>query len=311
MFQEGNMFQDLIDRKLVKGSTVGDLTIYKYTKRVFFDNLWGEDSRLLDARGMVLDSEGNKVIHPFTKVFNYGENGTTVPRDQKVKWVRKVNGFLAAARWYKDSLLVSSTGSLTSDYVKLASRVITKDIGSNCILWKSLHEYTLLFEICDPSDPHIVAEEAGAYLIGMREMKTGRMMSEQFCDWVAAKIGCLRPEHGEAVFSEVIKWSKMCEHEGFMIRSLETGELLLKLKSVYYLTKKFLMRMGGSKVDFMYDQTDKLKETLDEEFYAVVDFITQNISKEYWKALTDQERRETLEGFFNEQDALFGQGVAG
>ena len=166
MFQEGNMFQDLIDRKLVKGSTVGDLTIYKYTKRVFFDNLWGEDSRLLDARGMVLDSEGNKVIHPFTKVFNYGENGTTVPRDQKVKWVRKVNGFMAAARWYKDSLLVSSTGSLTSDYVKLAYRVITKDIGSNCILWKSLHEYTLLFEICDPSDPHIVAEKAGAYLIG-------------------------------------------------------------------------------------------------------------------------------------------------
>ena len=55
------MFQDLIDRKLVKGNTVGDLTIYKYTKRVFFDNLWGEDSRLLDARGMVLDSEGNKV----------------------------------------------------------------------------------------------------------------------------------------------------------------------------------------------------------------------------------------------------------
>lgn len=303
------MFQDLIDRKLVKGSAVGDLTIFKYTKRVFFDNLWNEDSRLLDARGMVLDSEGNKVIWPFTKVFNYGENGTTVPRDQKVKWVRKVNGFMAAARWYKDSLLVSSTGSLTSDYVQLAHKVITKYAGSRCALWASLHEYTLLFEICDPSDLHIVAEEAGAYLIGMREMKTGRMMSEQFCDWVAVKIGCKRPEHGEALFSEVVKWSKLCEHEGFMVRSLETGELLLKLKSVHYLTMKFLMRMGGNKVDFMYDQTDKLKETIDEEFYSVVDFITQNISKDYWKALTNQERRETVEGFFNEQDALLDQGV--
>lgn len=305
------MFKDLIDRKLVKGNTVGDLTIFKYTKRVFFENLWNEDSRLLDARGMVLDSEGNKVIWPFTKVFNYGENGTTVPRDQKVKWVRKVNGFMAAARWCKDNLLVSSTGSLNSDYVQLAHQVITKDIGHHCALWASLHEYTLLFEICDPSDPHIVTEEAGAYLIGMREMKTGRMMSEQFCDWVAVKAGWLRPTHGEAQFDDVVKWSKLCEHEGFMIRSLETGELLLKLKSVHYLTKKFLMRMGGNKVDFMYDQTDKLKETLDEEFYSVVDFITQNISKDYWKALTDQERRETLEGFFNEQNALLDQRVAG
>mgnify|MGYP002712075013 CR=1 FL=1 len=305
------MFQDLIDRKLVKGSTVGDLTIFKYTKRVFFDNLWNEDPRLLDARGIVLDSDGNKVIWPFTKVFNYGENGTTVPRDQKVKWVRKVNGFMAAARWHNDSLLVSSTGSLTSDYVQLAHQVITKYAGSRCALWASLHEYTMMFEICDPSDPHIVAEEAGAYLIGMREMKTGRMMSEQFCDWVAVKIGCKRPEHGEALFSEVVKWSKLCEHEGFMIRSLETGELLLKLKSVYYLTKKFLMRMGGSKVDFIYDQTEKLKETIDEEYYCVLDFITQNINREYWKELTDQERRETLEGFFNEQNALLDQGLSG
>lgn len=292
------MFQDLIDRKLVKGNTVGDLTIFKYTKRVFFENLWNEDSRLLDARGMVLDSEGNKVIWPFTKVFNYGENGTTVPRDQKVKWVRKVNGFMAAARWYKDNLLVSSTGSLTSDYVQLAHRVITQYAGSRCALWASLHEYTLLFEICDPSDPHIVAEEAGVYLIGMREMKTGRMMSEQFCDWVAVKIGCKRPEHGEAQFGDVVKWSKICEHEGFMVRSLETGELLLKLKSVHYLTKKFLMRMGGSKVDFMYDQTDKLKETLDEEFTKIVNCIIANHSKEEWKLIDEQSRRKIVERIY-------------
>lgn len=304
-------FDDLIELKLVKSSTYNGLSIYKYTKKVFYDNLWWQDSRLLDARGIVLDAEGGVVIHPFTKIFNYGENNTTLDHSKKIKWVRKINGFLAAARWYKDSLLVSSTGSLTSDYVKLAHQVITKDVGHQCVLWASLHEYTLLFEICDPSDPHIVTEETGAYLIGMREMKTGRMMSEHFCDWVAAKIGCLRPEHGEALFSEVVKWSKVCDHEGFMIRSLETGELLLKLKSLHYLTKKFLMRMGGNKVDFMYDQTDKLKETLDEEFYSVVDFITQNISKEYWKALTDQERRETLEGFFNEQNALLDQRATG
>ena len=30
------MFQDLIDRKLVKGNTVGDYTIYKYARKKSF-----------------------------------------------------------------------------------------------------------------------------------------------------------------------------------------------------------------------------------------------------------------------------------
>lgn len=293
------MFQDLIDRKLVKASTVGDLTIYKYTKRVFFDNLWGEDSRLLDARGMVLDSEGNKVIHPFTKVFNYGENGTTCESDKKVQVIRKVNGFLASARRYKGEVIVSTTGSLTSDFVTMAKEVLNKAIPLSCTFWQSLKDYTLLFEICHENDPHIVDEVQGAYLIGMRDMNSGKMMSESFCDWVAVKGGFFRPEVFTCEFNQVVRMSKEENHEGFMIRDLDTGEHLMKIKTVHYLTKKFIMRASNNKVDYMYDFTKEFKESLDEEFQTVVDFITQNISKDYWKALTDQERRETVEGFFN------------
>lgn len=291
------MFQDLIDRKLVKGNTHGDLTIFKYARKVFYDALWNEDSRLLDARGMVLDSAGNKVIWPFTKVFNYGENGKTVDRDKEVVWVRKVNGFMASARWYKDKLLVSSTGSLNSDFVKLAESVLGT---TESIFWRATQSFTLIFEICHHSDPHIVEEMQGAYLIGARDMNTGEMMSEYFLDWLAPRGGFLRPEHGVSRFSDVVGASKVVEHEGFMVRDRETGKTLVKIKSTHYLTKKFLMRMTANKVDFMYNDKEEFMKTIDEEFYPVVEFITTEISKEYWKALTDQERREILEGFFNE-----------
>lgn len=303
------MFQDLIDRKLVKGNTVGDYTIYKYARKVFYDNLWNTDARLLDARGMVLDQAGNKVIHPFTKVFNYGENGTTCESDKKVQVIRKVNGFLASARWYKGEVIVSTTGSLTSDFVTMAKEVLNKAIPLSCTFWQSLKDYTLLFEICHENDPHIVDEIPGAYLIGMRDMNSGKMMSEPFCDWVARN-NFHRPEHYVTEFGKVVDVSKFEQHEGFMIRDLDTGEHLMKIKTIHYLTKKFIMRMGDNKVDYMYDFTKEFKESLDEEFQTVVDFITQNISKDYWKALTDQERRETVEGFFN-GNAVFDSGSYG
>lgn len=298
------MFQDLIDRKLVKGNTVGELTIYKYSRKVFYNNLWNTDNRLLDARGMVLDQEGNKVIWPFTKVFNYGENGTTCDLEKEVRVIRKVNGFLASARWYKGEVIVSTTGSLNSDFVKMAKEVLNKLIPLSCTFWQSLKDFTLLFEICHENDPHIVDETPGAYLIGMRDMPSGQMMSESFCDWIAVKGGFFRPEVFTCEFKQVVRMAKEENHEGFMIRDIDTGEHLMKIKTVHYLTKKFIMRMCDNKVDYMYDFAKEFKESLDEEFQTVVDFITQNISKDYWKALTDQERRETVEEFFN-GNALF------
>ena len=50
-------------------------SIYKYSKMVFFDALWDKSPLLLKARGLVLDAAGNILVHPFDKVFNYGENG--------------------------------------------------------------------------------------------------------------------------------------------------------------------------------------------------------------------------------------------
>lgn len=294
------MFKELVKKGLVKckQDRATGLFVYKYAKRVFYDKLWNEDPLLLDARGMVLDAEGNKVIWPFTKVFNYGENGTTCHRDHMVEAVEKVNGFMAAARYVNGKVLVSTTGSLDSDFVQLARRVLFDVIPEHDVWWAARRNHTLLFEICDPSDPHVVNEEPGAYLIGARDMRDGHMASEDLLDFIAQGSGFKRPRRFIAPFEDAAQIAVSSKIEGYVIRSFPSGEYLMKIKSSHYLSKKFLMRLGTGKVKAMWENTQAYKEIIAEEFYAVVDYLTSTFNMDAWLELGDQERRKVIEAFF-------------
>lgn len=117
------MFEELVQKGLVKKKTYANgLSVFKYSRKVFYDQLWNTDPLLLEARGIVLDDDGNKVVWPFTKVFNYGENGAgeLLEASTPVVAPRKVNGFMAACRYWNGELIVSTTGSLDSDFAVLA-----------------------------------------------------------------------------------------------------------------------------------------------------------------------------------------------
>lgn len=295
------MFKSLIGQGLVKEKKYPNgLSVFKYARKVFYDALWNTDPLLLEARGMVLDAEGNKVIWPFTKVFNYNENGVTLHPDTPVVAPRKVNGFMASARWYRDELLVSTTGTLDSDYVAMARKHILaldqeqlKDFAS---------DFTVLFEIVDEDDPHIVEEGVGAWLIGARLMVEGpcygAMATEATLNAQARILGSQRPETFRGTFGELLKINAECKHEGHMVIRADTRETVMKLKSPHYLTKKFLMRMGKNKVDYMFNQKEEFLKNTDEEFYEVVNHITRWFTVESWQAKTDVERRAYIEEFF-------------
>lgn len=292
------MFQELIDQGLVKEKKYPNgLSVFKYTRRVFFDSLWDQDDLLMEARGMVLDAEGNKVIWPFTKVFNYGERdtGLDVPDDKEVDVVWKINGFMAAATDYKGELIVSTTGTLDSEFAAMARDYI-EELDTSCMLI----DHTYIFEICSPDDPHIVQEVEGAYLIGMRDMQDGRMFTEEELDHEALILGALRPEHIVLQFRAAKAMVKTCRHEGYMIRDVETGATLMKIKSPHYLIKKFLMRLGQRKMEVMFEQKAEFLKFIDEEFYPIVHYITRWFTLDTWKALTEQERRAVIEEYFNE-----------
>lgn len=291
---------DLVEKGLVKKKTYTEgpyagLSVLKYTGRVFWDNLWRRDDRLLQCRGMVVDQDDNVIIWPFTKIFNHFENGTTLPDEQRVTAVRKVNGFMASVGFRDGKPLVSTTGTLDSDFAKLAAEHI-KDLKFNNIDY--FEEFTFIFEICDPSDPHIVEEESGAYLIGARHLPSGWMMSEEKLDRIAEFLGnCRRPVVMTLPFGELVKESKRVQHEGFIVRDVTTGNLLLKIKSPHYLAKKFLMRGGVNKCDKIWDNTAKAKQAVDEEYYDLIDYLVTNFTKDQWVYLSEQTRRVLIENY--------------
>ena len=296
---------DLVESGLVSKKSYTDglysgLSVLKYKNRVFWDNLWDTDSRLLDCRGMVVDEGDNVVIWPFTKIFNRFENGTDLPLDQQVVCVRKVNGFMATAAIHKDNLLVSTTGTLDSKFSELAREYLEK-INFDLISFRE--DLTFIFEICDSRDPHIVKEKEGAYLIGVRDLTlNGVMVEEQKLDRIAEVLGVKRPEWGVVLFGDVVHNIKNVQHEGFVIRNVasddENSELLLKIKSPHYLAKKLLMRGGDKKWDMIWDNPQGSKRCVDEEYYSLVEWIRFSFEKEEWKSLDSQTRREKIENYF-------------
>lgn len=291
-------FRNLIAKGLVKEKVYPNgLRVMKYSRKVFYDNLWHVDPLLLEARGIVLDTEDNVVVWPFTKVFNHGENGTTCEPERMVDVVRKVNGFMASATMYKGELLVSTTGSMDSDFVTLAHKHIDKLSWDNLFHNSWAEGLTYIFEICDVSDPHIVEEAEGAYLIGARKLKGGAMALEVQLDDIAELLGAERPEWGQMTFAQAEFLSKCVDHEGFMIRDAETGATIMKIKSPHYLTKKALMRVGHRQIETMFANPDFFRERLDEEFYGVFKVILAH-GKDFWQRLEEHERRTFLEEYF-------------
>jgi hypothetical protein len=208
---------------------------------------------------------------------------------------------MAACRYWKGELIVSTTGSLDSDFAVLARTYIEKLPGIEI----AASNLTLIFEICDPSDPHIVEEEAGAYLIGARLMQNcsyeNEMLNEAQLDSYAELLGAKRPEVFRGTFGELWEMVRECKHEGWMIIDAATRETVCKIKSPHYLSKKFIMRMGDKKIDQMFDNKEEFIKTLDEEFYAVVHYVTRWWDKDKWKATTEADRRAVIEKYFEKE----------
>jgi hypothetical protein len=213
--------------------------------------------------------------------------------------VGKVNGFMAAATHVNGhGWVVSTTGSLDSDFVQIAKKYITPDILR--VLGSRIPDkkITWLFEIVDPTDPHIIPEKPGAYLIGARVVThsadySSNAIREDWLDNVALSAGLMRPLWKEARFGDIVKEVKDCQHEGFVVYGKHTS---LKIKSPYYLVSKFLARMNSEKLASMLEKPAIMKQRIEEEHYQLVDFLVAN--KDEFLNLGEQARLIFIRQYF-------------
>lgn len=268
------------------------LMLLKYKRKVFFDNLW--DRFLVECRGTVVDQDFNVIQRPFTKIFNYGENNTRIHRDTIVNAVRKVNGFMAALTCHDGKILVTTTGSFDSPFTAMATEMLAKT--GAFMLASEMPTMTFIFEIVHPDDPHIIPEEIGCWLLGARRKEwdvSNHGFHQPVLDGLADQYNLKRPNWFRMRFSDIMDISRTVQHEGFVCYT-ENGEEL-KLKSPYYLTTKFFARKTVEKLNDLIDNPIGLKQSLDEEFYPVVDYIVQQ--GENFTAKSEQQRLSMMRAF--------------
>lgn len=281
---------ELVAKKLATVSINGNLSTFKYAKKVMFDYLWDKYPELKECRGHTYDNTtGQIVLLPPTKSFNYLENGTwkDKPLDTPVMLFKKFNGFMASASSYKGKLIIGTTGSTKSDYAKLAQL----HIGTQYRATEDWPEgYTWLFEICDPSDPHIVSDPVGAHYLGGRSYDSNLPGTDIFTP-VGGYIA-------EITLSEALDLAKTDKGEGWMMYSKNTADMC-KLKTNYYVGKKKLMRMSTKNVDNMWDNPQAVENSLPDCWKFAVGKILDKFVCNDWIIKNDQSRRAFLEEIYD------------
>lgn len=289
--------------KLVTMRECGEnMYILKYKRKVFFDALWNDF--LEECRGTIVDEDFNVVTRPFTKVYNYGieDRAPKLSDDTPVTAYRKVNGFMVAMTWHNDQILVSTTGSTTSDFVGYAKEMMLKHQSwrrwEDALRWNDSH--TMMFECVHPDDPHIIPEDVGMYFLGWREKSWdsdmpgyGQETAKHWRDFALTCCSCGYAESFDTTVGELLELNKTVQHEGFVFYTAD-GQAS-KLKSPFYLVSKFVSR--NPRTDKLL--TQKAKEIVDEEYYPLIDNIRENI--EEFTALSEQDRLQYVRDFLEAQ----------
>lgn len=266
------------------------LYVLKYSKKVFYDDLWND--YLEECRGTVVDTDFNVVSRPFTKIYNYGieKRAPVLSPDTTVVMHRKVNGFMVAMTWYNKDILVSTTGSLESPYVDMAKEMmLTHQCWADWQMAVAGAEgFTLMFECVHPNDPHIIVEKPGMYFLGWREntweSKVDGHSNMEWRRFAENDLNCYSPESGMTLFSNVLRKVKNVKHEGFVFYTADG--VSAKIKSPYYLTSKWVAR--NPRTDKLMDMNRDIKKNIDEEYYGLIDAIRDNIVE--YTAMDEQQR---------------------
>ena len=278
--------------RLVSRKPAGEgLFILKYKRCVFFDALWND--YLEECRGTIVDGDFNIVQYPFRKIYNYGiePKAPRIALSTPVTAYRKVNGFMVAVTWHKDDLLISTTGTTDSEFVGYAREMIGEHIDRYRQVCEENSWYTYLFECCHPRDPHIVPEDAGMYLLGVRRKEYGSPLEVgDFLDDQASLMNCRVPESIRTTLGELVELSKTVTHEGFVFYT-DDG-VSAKIKSPHYLVSKFVARCG--RMERLTGQAARAR--VDEEYYPLIEAIEANIDE--FSALDEQSRLAWVRAFY-------------
>lgn len=253
-----NLFIECI--KYVSVMQSSNLLVLKYRPEVTFYDLWNEF--YMEVRGVVIDIETMKLVSsPYRKFFNLNEKPITdidrvlklMSKANKVIIKNKEDGSMISCSKYKNDLIVSTPGSLTSDQAIWSKKFLNEHYPD--LVTKMPSDLTFIFEAIYP-DNRIVVDYKGKenlILTNIRNNLTGRLLSEELVEQYAKEYNFQIPEKETIGLLELMERAKdrelypASEKEGwvFVIKS-EDEELLFKLKCDDYCELHKIMAFASS-----------------------------------------------------------------
>ena len=228
--QEVDVFDYLICRDY------GDLRVLHYNPKCVYENKWDSfDGILRHCRGLVINTAVPEIVLlPYDKFFNIGEKEETSPENiqkrlknrHEVQFAKKMDGSLICARWYRDKLVVATSGTIGPGYMltENAEKYILDRPDTYLKMLQDYPDWTFMFEYIFPDDPHIVIYEPdkyGLYLHGMRDVNDGQYKTYSAIAQYADSYGVLHTEFikdatFDSIKEELHKW-KHDENEGYVM----------------------------------------------------------------------------------------------
>jgi len=267
----------LVDEKLVsvQKHPTEELFIYNYSPRVQYDRLWDETTR--QARGLILNGEGEIVARPFPKFFNLDEPQTENVPDLPFEVSEKMDGSLGILYWVKDEPFIATRGSFTSEQALHATKILYDKYPHTFSLFEKGKTY--LFEIIYPEN-RIVLDYKGMddlILIAVIDNSTG--------------LDCPLPQIGFPVvkkFSgvndiESLRAIQEDNKEGFVL--LFKNGFRVKMKFTEYVRLHRILT-GFSNVtvwEYLSEgrSMDELLERVPDEFYSWVRGVESDLKFQY------------------------------
>lgn len=216
-----------------------------FTRKAFYEKNW--DSETIKARWLFIWENDEIFARSYDKFFNVGERKETEPKNLAKNFVfpvsayKKYNWFLWII-WLKDEkVLYLSKTSDKSDFSLLVKKHLEKYEEK---MKKYLKQgFSLIFEICDNDDKHIIFEKERPILIEVVENTLDYFSKKSYEDlekiWKDLWVEVKKKEailQNEKELLDFIEKAKYVDFEWFILEwSAEKNPFLTKTKSYKYL----------------------------------------------------------------------------
>lgn len=206
--------------------------IYNYTEAAQFSRTWNEAT--LACRGLIVDeSTGAVIARPFTKFFNWGEDGAPTSFSDHILVTDKADGSLGITYPTPDGPAISTRGSLASEQAVHATGVLRAKYSA----FTPNPAWTYLFEIVYPSylsgcptchcghDTNRIVVNYGTtddlILLGAVDIATGKdiPLAQAGTDWPGPVI----EQFAYSTIEQVLAAPDRPNREGFVVLDVATG----------------------------------------------------------------------------------------